>query len=158
MCLWLVYDRAGWPWERYVRLLILSMQRRQEVAEMDWLEINLEAETWTLPAERAKSDQAHIVPLNGLVIDQLMALRPKTHGLVFTTTGGTAVSGFSKVKTTLDDEMKRIMAEHQKSRGGESAPILVPEWRLHDIRRTGATNLQALGIPIEVTEAGLKSH
>jgi hypothetical protein len=37
----------------------------------------------------------------------------------------------------------------------EYAPIFVPAWRLHDIRRTGATNLQALGIPIEVTEAVL---
>ena len=122
---------------------------------MDWSEIDLEAETWTLPAERAKNGEAHIVPLTGVAINQLKALGPKTQGLVFTTTGRTAVSGFSKAKTTLDDEMKRIMAERQKARGGESAPIFVPEWRLHDIRRTGATNLQALGIPIEVTEAVL---
>ena len=154
-CLWLACDRAGWPWGPYVRLLILTMQRRQEVAEMDWSEIDLEAETWTLPAERAKNGEAHIIPLTGMAIDQLMALGPKAQGLVFTTTGRTAVSGFSKAKTTLDDEMKRIMAERQQARGGESAPIFVPEWRLHDIRRTGATNLQALGIPIEVTEAVL---
>ena len=31
----------------------------------------------------------------------------------------------------------------------------IAEWRLHDIRRIGAINLQALGIPIEVTEAVL---
>jgi integrase len=136
-------------------LLILTMQRRQEVAEMDWSEIDLEAATWILPAERAKNGEAHIVPLTGLAIDQLKALFPKAQGLVFTTTGRTPVSGFSKAKTTLDNEMKKIMAERQQARGGESVPIFVPEWRLHDIRRTGATNLQALGIPIEVTEAVL---
>lgn len=154
-CLWLACERVGWPWGPYVRLLILTMQRRQEVAEMDWSEIDLEAGTWTLPAERAKNGEAHIIPLTGMAIDQLMALGPKTHGLVFTTTGRTAVSGFSKAKTTLDDQMRLIMAERQQARGGESAPIFVPEWRLHDIRRTGATNLQGLGIPIEVTEAVL---
>lgn len=155
VCLWLACERAGWPWGPYVRLLILTMQRRQEVAEMDWSEIDLEAETWTLPAERAKNGEAHIVPLTSLAIDQLKALGPKAQGLVFTTTGRTAVSGFSKAKATLNDEMKLIMAERQQARGGEYAPIFVPEWRLHDIRRTGATNLQALRIPIEVTEAVL---
>jgi hypothetical protein len=30
---------------------------------------------------------------------------------------------------------------------------VLPAWRLHDLRRTGATNLQALGVPVEVTEA-----
>jgi integrase len=155
VCLWLACERAGWPWGPYVRLLILTMQRRQEVAEMDWSEIDLEAATWILPAERAKNGEAHIVPLTGLAIDQLKALFPKAQGLVFTTTGRTPVSGFSKAKTTLDNEMKKIMAERQQARGGESVPIFVPEWRLHDIRRTGATNLQALGIPIEVTEAVL---
>jgi hypothetical protein len=90
-----------------------------------------------------------------LAIDQLKAMHPKASGLVFTTTGRTPVSGFSKAKTTLDNEMRLIMAERQQARGGDVAPIFIPEWRLHDIRRTGATNLQALGIPIEVTEAVL---
>jgi integrase len=53
-----------------VRLLILTMQRRQEVAEMDWSEIDLEAKTWILPPERAKNDEAYVVPLSPLALDQ----------------------------------------------------------------------------------------
>lgn len=74
---------------------------------------------------------------------------------MFTTTGKTAVSGFSKAKRTLDSEMHLIMHKRQAEREGDHQPVAIPEWRLHDIRRTGATNLQALGIPIEVTEAVL---
>ncbi len=155
ICLWLACDKSGWPWGPYVRLLILTMQRRQEVAEMDWSEIDLEAKEWTLPAERAKNDEAHIVPLTHLAIDQLKALNPKKSGLVFTTTGKTAVSGFSKAKRTLDADMMDIMRERQAEREGEGALTPIHPWRLHDIRRTGATNLQALGIPIEITEAVL---
>lgn len=155
ICLWLACERIGWPWGPYVRLLILTMQRRQEVAEIDWSEIDVEAGIWTLPAERAKNDEAHIVPLTGLAIDQLKALGPKAEGLVFTTTGTTAVSGFSKAKKALDDDMKKIMLKRQEERGGAAKLVSIPDWRLHDIRRTGATNLQALGIPIEVTEAVL---
>jgi integrase len=155
ICLWKATVRAGWPWGPYVRLLILTMQRRQEVAEMDWTEIDLEARIWTLPAERAKNDESHIVPLTDLAIKELRSLGPKDRGLVFTTTGKTAVSGFSKAKRALGDDMLAIMAARQKQRGGDPALVQMPDWRLHDLRRTGATNLQALGIPIEVTEAVL---
>ena len=155
VCLWKACDQVGWPWGPYVRLLILTMQRRQEVAEMDWSEIDLVAKTWTLPAERAKNGEAHIVPLANLAIDQLKAMQPKARGLVFTTTGKTAVSGFSKAKRTLDTEMIAIMKERQRTGTGGVTVVSIAEWRLHDIRRTGATNLQALGIPIEVTEAVL---
>ena len=69
--------------------------------------------------------------------DQLKALgskAPRTNARI-------VVSDFSKAKRTLDGEIKRILADRQQARGGESPPILVPEWRLHDIRRTGATIL-----------------
>jgi hypothetical protein len=48
-----------------------------------------------------------------------------------------------------------IEHERQSKRAGTASPVAIPEWRLHDIRRTGATNLQALSIPVEVTEAVL---
>jgi integrase len=155
ICLWQATEQAGWPWGPYVRLLILTMQRRQEVAEMDWSEIDLEAKAWTLPAERAKNDEAHVVPLTGLAIAELNALGPKARGLVFSTTGKTPVSGFSKAKRSLDEAMLEAMKARCKKRAGDPDSIKIPDWRLHDVRRTGATNLQALGIPIEVTEAVL---
>lgn len=82
----------------YVRLLILTMQRRQEVAEMEWSEIDLEAKSWKLPAERAKNDGAHVVPLSPLAIDQPRAMNPKRAGPVFTSTSKTPVLGFSKTR------------------------------------------------------------
>lgn len=131
------------------------MQRRQEVAAMEWSEINFEERTWTLPPERAKNGEPHIIPLTNLAIDQLQALGPKDRGLVFTTTGVTPVSGFFKAEWTLELETRSLMKERHEARGGDHSALHVPEWRLHDLRRTGATNLQALGIPIEVTEAVL---
>jgi integrase len=152
-CLWHACDRAGWPWGPYVRLLILTMQRRQEVAEMDWSEIDMKARTWTLPAERAKNDEAHIVPLSSLAVAELEALGPHERGLIFTTTGKAAVSGFSKAKQSLGKELTIIAKARVEMRGGDPDSVFIPDWRLHDLRRTGATNLQALGIPVEVTEA-----
>lgn len=155
ICLWQATGQASWPWGPFVRLLLLTMQRRQEVAEMDWSEIDLEAKTWTLPAERAKNDEAHIIPLTEMAVAELAALYPQERGFVFSTTGITPVSGYSKAKRLLDERMLKVMQRRQKERGGNPQSVKIDEWRLHDLRRTGATNLQALGIPIEVTEAVL---
>lgn len=155
ICLWKACDRVGWPWGPYGRLLILTMQRRQEVAAMEWSEINFDERTWTLPAERAKNGEPHNIPLTNLALEQLQALGPKECGYVFTTTGVTPVSGFFKAKRMLELETQRLMKERHEAQGGERSALQLPEWRLHDLRRTGATNLQALGIPIEVTEAVL---
>jgi integrase len=155
ICLWQATGQTSWPWGPFVRLLLLTMQRRQEVAEMDWSEIDLEARTWTLPAERAKNDEAHIIPLTDMALAELKALHPRERGFVFSTTGTTPVSGYSKAKRLLDERMLKIMQRRQKERGGDPRSVKIDDWRLHDLRRTGATNLQALGIPIEVTEAVL---
>jgi integrase len=122
---------------------------------MDWSEIDIEAKTWTLPAERAKNDEAHIIPLTEMALAELAALYPQERGFVFSTTGTTPVSGYSKAKRLLDERMLKVMQRRQKERGGDPRSVKIDDWRLHDLRRTGATNLQALGIPIEVTEAVL---
>lgn len=155
VCLWQATEQASWPWGPFVRLLLLTMQRRQEVAEMDWSEIDLEANTWTLPAERSKNDEAHIIPLTDMAVAELAALHPQERGFVFSTTGITPVSGYSKAKRLLDERMLKVMQSRQRTKGGDPQSVKIDEWRLHDLRRTGATNLQALGIPIEVTESVL---
>jgi integrase len=54
--------------------------------------------------------------------------RPEGQDFVFTTTGKTHVSGFTKAKAALDNAAK------------------VTDWRLHDFRRTGVSALAGLGI------------
>ena len=51
-----------------IRLLLLTGQRREEVAGMRWTELDLERAAWSLPADRTKNGQAHDVPLSDLVL------------------------------------------------------------------------------------------
>jgi hypothetical protein len=51
---WRAAAALEWPYCGFVHLLILSGQRRNEVAEMTWKELDLDARIWTLPAARAK--------------------------------------------------------------------------------------------------------
>lgn len=155
VALWHATVKAEWPWGPYIRMLLLTMQRRGEVAAMDWSEVDLEGRKWTLPAARAKNDEEHVIPLSSLAVVELERLNPKRSGLIFTTTGETPLSGFFKAKKSLTDEMLDLLRARQLEKGGAPEIVELPNWRLHDLRRTGATNLQSLGIPVEVTEAVL---
>jgi integrase len=140
------------PFGPFYRLLILTGQRRDEVATLNWADLDRAAATWTIPADRAKNGRAHIVPLTPQVIAELDVLAGSSlqwprSGLVLTTTGRTPISGFSKAKTALDD----LIGEATAAAGGKS----MADWRVHDLRRTLATGLQRLGVRFEVTEAVL---
>ena len=142
---WKATEKIGWPFGPIVGLLILTGARRDEVAQMEWREVDIDHAVWTLPAARSKNRREHAIPLSDTALDVLRSLpRIDRSGYVFTTNARTPVSGFSKAKPTLD----RTMAEF----AGEGA---IPEWVLHDLRRTVATNLQRLGVRLEVTEAVL---
>ncbi len=111
-----------YPFGPLLRILTLTGQRLNEVAGVSWKEINLDAAKWELPRDRSKNKTSHIVHLSNPVRKEFDALmNPTNQELVFTTTGKTPVSGFSKAKNQLD-----------KISG-------VNDWRLHDLRRTFAT-------------------
>lgn len=140
--------KLGYPFGTLVQLLMATGQRREEAAAMDWRELNKGASEWSIPAGRAKNGTAHIVPLSSLAFSTFADLThdevwPK-RGLIFTTTGKTPVSGFSRAKARLD----KIITELN-----DDEPLR--PWRLHDLRRTLATGLQRLGVRFEVTEAVL---
>ena len=150
---WIAAGRLERPWRQLVRLLIVTLQRRSEVAGLDWAEIDVSQRMWQLPEERAKNDQPHRVALNALAIAELRTLEPKDCGPVLTTRGSVTVSGFSKVKKKLDVLMVEVLRERAEKRGQDPGKVKLVPWRYHDLRRTGTTNLQALGVPVEVTEA-----
>jgi integrase len=146
----------------YFRLLVLTGQRRDEVAGMAWAELDRASATWTIPADRSKNGVAQIVPLSAPALKELDARArlgerdekgaeikkwPKT-GLTFTTTGTSPISGLTKAKRALDEAVAV-----DGGKGAERQPL--PAWRIHDLRRTVATGLQRLGVRFEVTEAVL---
>jgi integrase len=152
---WLAAEQMPFPFGPMYRLLILTGARREEVAAMDWQEIDLEAGTWTLPVARAKNNVAHIVPLNMPARQILEAIGPKRKGLVFSTTGKTAPSGFSKAKRRLDELALQQLQIAAAQAGEDADEVKMTEFRIHDLRRTLATGLQRLGVRFEVTEAVL---
>ncbi len=124
-----IYDAAEFLsplWTPIVRLLILTAQRRSDIARLRWSEVELVKQRFTLPAARTKSGRAHIVHLSEAALAELP--EQGDWDLLFTTTGNSPVSGFSKMKRELDKLL----------------PDLEP-WRFHDFRTSFATVMAESG-------------
>lgn len=150
---WQGAGKLGYPFGPFVRLLLLTGQRLEEVAGLEWAELDKAAVLWSLPAERAKNGAASIVPLSKLAVEELDMLAKRTRkdnwprtGFVFSTTGKTAISGFSRAKKRVDGEVTKLGKASKE-------PLTLSPWRFHDLRRTLATGMQRLGVRFEVTEA-----
>jgi integrase len=152
--IWRAAYAIGWPFGPMVQTLILTLQRRDEVAGMSRRELRPQERLWVIPRERVKNGQEHEVPLSPAACALLDGL-PKTGkaGLVFSVTGDTQVSGFSRAKERLDAEMVKLQKSDAIQRGdGAAAVEPIPHWTLHDLRRTGATGMARLGINLPVIE------
>lgn len=130
--IWAAAELVGYPQGHWARILLLTGQRRSEVAGMRWADIDRKAAIWTLPAADTKASRAQLVPLSSPVMELLDAA-PELGEYVFTTTADTPISGFAKAKTLID----RFIA----AKGEPLAP-----WRFHDLRRSAATHMVRLGI------------
>jgi integrase len=149
---WRSLESIGWPFGPIGKLLLLTGARRDEIAAGTWAEIDLDAKTWTVPGSRSKNGEPHEIPLCHIAVEILKGL-PRIAGkpgFVFTTTGQSPVSGFSKAKRAIDAAALEILKEDR----GKDIPA-PQHWTLHDLRRTVATNLQQFGVRLEVTEAVL---
>ena len=116
-----------------IKMLILTAQRRNEVSEMTWDELDLDNNQWEIPSSRTKNEKPHTVHLS----DQAAAVVSDISGIgsfVFTSNGKTPFSGFSKSKKRLNR-----LSE-------------VSEWRLHDLRRTVTSGMAKLGIAPHIAD------
>ena len=116
-----------------IQMLVLTAQRRNEVSEMTWSELDLDNNLWEIPSSRTKNKKPHTVHLSKqatAIVSDITKIGP----FVFTSNGKTPFSGFSKSKKRLD-ELSGVI-----------------DWRLHDIRRTIVTRMAKFGIAPHVAD------
>jgi integrase len=129
--IWKASDSLGWPFGAFFRVLLLTGQRRNEIANLQWRWLRLDGEIPLIevPAAFYKSGTAHVVPLSPPLMEIVKHLPRFAGEFVFSTTDGQrSISGFSKAKERLD----QLAGVHG--------------WRVHDIRRTVATELGRLRV------------
>lgn len=111
---------------------------------------------WTIPGARTKNGVEHDVPLSPaarVIIAE--APRIAASEFVFTTTGATPISGYSNAKERLDALVLRTARQEATEAGQDAAAISLASWRLHDLRRTAASGMARMGVPVHIIEAVL---
>ena len=132
---WLAADKTGYPFGVFVKLAILTGQRRSEIAGMRRDE--LRDGNWTLPGARTKNGRVHVVPLSRQALELIDQQPGISEQFVFSARSDKPISGFHNAKATLD----RISG--------------VIDWTVHDLRRTAASGMAKLGVSLVVIEKGL---
>ena len=125
--------QMGGAFGAIIQMLILTAQRRNEVSEMTWNELDLNNDIWTIPGSRTKNEKPHFVHLSEQATAVLSSVL-NVGAFTFTSNGKTPFSGFSKAKKRLDELSG------------------VTDWRLHDIRRTVTSGMAQLGIAPHVAD------
>ena len=109
-----------------LRLAILTLCRRNEIAGAQWSEIDDVARTWIVPAERCKSRRPHVVPLSDAALDVLrQARRLSNDDDVFPAP--------RNLEGSIDPDLMTRGMERLCER------LSIPRGTPHDFRRTGAT-------------------
>jgi integrase len=133
----------GSPYSRLVRFLLASSARYGEASLARSSEID--AALWAIPTERSKNGEEHLLPLSRQALALLDAGRSSEDGLLFSY-GRKPIGGRSKLKLALDRRMLAALKTLVQERGGEPDAVELMPWRLHDLRRTAATGMQAAGV------------
>jgi integrase len=131
---WRATQKLEYPWGPFYRMLLLTGQRLNEVAQLR--RDDVKDGMWTQKANKA--DREHLVPLNDLALAELDGL-PEHSEYYFSTRPDVPVSGFSKAKKYLDKQIAKVLE------GGE-----MEHWTPHDLRRTMTTRLRELRISLHV--------
>lgn len=141
--LWLAWDGLDDLWGAYFKVLLLTAQRRSEVARMRWDQIA--DGVWTIPAEENKSGRLHMVPLSPEAAAILDTLPHTASPYVFPARSSRSpdlknapISGFSAATRKVNRRL--------------AVPI---EWRIHDLRRTATSLMAGLRFPPHVLGAVL---
>jgi integrase len=137
--------KSGRPHAAALRFMLLTLSRREETALARWGDIDLNAQTWTIP--ETKNGEPHVIPLSQQAIELLRSRlptdasgglrQPDPSSLVFTTSKGTRLGNW--------DRETKIIHEASGTEG----------WTRHDLRRTGATMLGEMGVLPDIIEAAL---
>jgi integrase len=132
---WRAAGAMGWPFGPLVRLLLLTAQRRDEVAALRWSELSPDLAVWTVPKERAKNGRAHLVHL-----------APEARAVL------AAVPRVGGPRPGVHHQRPHAGVGLRQGQGALDRLSGVRDWRLHDCRRTAVTWMAGAGFPPHVAD------
>ena len=130
-----------------VRLLLMLAVRKEEMIAATWAEFDLDNAIWHLPEERTKTGVAIDIPLPSVAVDTLKELKRLAAGSAY-------VFPARKMQNRMIPhiDLNTLNAALSKHIKPSLALDGVPNFTIHDFRRTARTHLAALGVDPHIAE------
>lgn len=115
-----------------LKFQLVTVQRKGEVVSAEWNELDLDAGWWTIPAYKAKNGNSHRVPLSALaleLLEEIKKLSGDSRWLFPSKKAGKSITG-----AAIDHAIRRSTFNDVKP------------FTPHDLRRTAASHMTAMGI------------
>jgi integrase len=125
-----------------IRILLLTGQRKEKVASMRWQDVSING-VWTIPSERREKGNAGTLALPDIAVE-IIKSRPRfdSNPYVFAGRGESHFGGHSKAKAAFDAKLALGKRE-------------LPQWQLHDLRRTARSLMARAGVRPDIAERTL---
>jgi integrase len=145
--IWLSLDDAGMVKEIQLslKLQLITGQRKGEVVGAEWRDLDLKGGWWTIPKEKSKNNLPHRVPLSPLALKVLKETKELSNKSPF------LFPSPSKENTHITEPA--IDRAIRNNRELFDIDHFVP----HDLRRTVASQITAMGIP-RLTVSKILNH
>jgi integrase len=147
-----------------VWICLSTLCRIGELLKSEWRHVDLEKGTWFIPAEATKGHkgkrQDHHVFLSAFALEQFKRLHKDTSHtpFCFPSKDGNSHVDTKTVSKLIGDRQCRFKNRSKPLAGRHHDDSLVlnngnkGEWTPHDLRRTGATMMQELGVTLEIID------
>lgn len=118
------------------KLRLVTAQRGGEILAMQWGQLDVEAGLWTIPATIAKNGRLHVVPLTATALEIIRA-QPKRKRKA------------GEPDFVFVGQYGAVPVARMRRAGAALSRVLGFDFRSHDLRRTAATRMVAVGVPRE---------
>lgn len=128
-----------------------------EIIQAKWEHVDLNARVWKIPKENAKNKVAHTIYLSDFALPYFYQLRELSGASAWCYPDASNTTHVCVKSTTKQIRDRQLTAKGRKpmtnrSKRADALILAGGDWVPHDLRRTGSTMLQKLGVTPEVIE------
>ncbi|WP_322002844.1 tyrosine-type recombinase/integrase [Marinobacter alexandrii] len=137
-------------------IMLTTCCRIGELIKAEWVDVDLKRGTWKIPPENSKNGKPHEIALSSFAVAWFKDLKKLTEDSQWCypnslDSGPVCPKSITK---QIRDRQLPPGKEPNKGRSSKAQALVLPggKWTPHDLRRTGATIMTALGVLPEVAE------
>lgn len=131
-----------------LKLVLLTLVRKNEFINATWKEVDFNKATWAIPSDRMKGSKAHVIYLSRQAQDLMVGLQMCAGGSEYLLPGRYNVS-----KPLSNAALNRLITTTVEA--ARAAGHSIEHFAVHDLRRTASTLLHEAGYPSDWIEKAL---